>query len=626
MARAVSCFVVATTALILLPSGAGGQLPGAIEISCDVDRVAFRNAARSVGEVTFRLWGAVSGGAQCGPDYVVSTSDLTVLKAKTDSFDGQRPRRFANVRAVIGGDANPVVLCPDIETWIDVTVGIHTLTCDFSAAAPSPRKRLQGVAFAQVSDGLPGPRGLNCWDLDEDGMCDLETEDITGDSLCTAVDCTGPSGSAGMPGPSGPPGPTGVAGPPGTPGAPGPPGPQGEPGGAGQPGAQGEQGPAGVSCWDENANGACDAPSEDVNGDTLCTVADCGGSSGSGAPFFGDGSDGQVTIDSNTILSRDMFYESLLVDDGAILTTNGFRLFVTGALINNGTLTADGGHGANGIDGTSYYFGGGPGGAPGAAPYASGSLPIPPPGKVGGIGGGGGCGVQGPTSGSSGASGTVGDSATKSLGAAGAAGGSAGSGGAGGGGTGAAGSSGGMAGMQIGAVVNAPRSGIAAFTLFDTQPVFAGLSGSAGSGSGAGGGGGGGAIIQPGVSCVAGGAGGGGGGSGAPGGLLEVFAKKIVNSGTISARGGNGGNGGQGGTVGGAGTGGGGGGGGGAGGSGGVVILVYEQLTGAGQVAVNGGVGGSGGAPGVGTLSIGGSGSAGSNGTVGTYFAVPLAP
>ena len=54
--------------------------------------------------------------------------------------------------------------------------------------------------------------------------------------------------------------------------------------------------------------------------------------------LFGNGSDGNVTIASNTSLSRDMYYENLTVNSGATLFTNGFKIFVKETLTNNGTI------------------------------------------------------------------------------------------------------------------------------------------------------------------------------------------------------------------------------------------------------------------------------------------------
>jgi len=56
--------------------------------------------------------------------------------------------------------------------------------------------------------------------------------------------------------------------------------------------------------------------------------------------MFGDGSDGDVTITSGqtVYLSNDMYYENLTVQSGAVLFTNGFRIFVNDTLTNNGTI------------------------------------------------------------------------------------------------------------------------------------------------------------------------------------------------------------------------------------------------------------------------------------------------
>ena len=54
--------------------------------------------------------------------------------------------------------------------------------------------------------------------------------------------------------------------------------------------------------------------------------------------IFGAGSDGTVTISTNTSLSRDMYYANLTVNSSVTLFTNGFRVFVSGTLTNNGTI------------------------------------------------------------------------------------------------------------------------------------------------------------------------------------------------------------------------------------------------------------------------------------------------
>ena len=111
---------------------------------------------------------------------------------------------------------------------------------------------------------------------------------------------------------------------------------------------------------------------------------------------FGDGSDGNVTISSNTVLTRDMYYDNLTVNLGKVLDTQGYILYVKGILINYGKITdtysggvpaVGGGQGGIGADtASSSAHNGGPGsiGTNGGAPLRPGA------GYAGGRGGGGG--------------------------------------------------------------------------------------------------------------------------------------------------------------------------------------------------------------------------------------------
>jgi len=62
---------------------------------------------------------------------------------------------------------------------------------------------------------------------------------------------------------------------------------------------------------------------------------------------YGTGSDGTVVIASNTSLSRDMYYNSLTINVGTMLNTNGFRVFVKGTLTLNGNIGVGSGDTAN---------------------------------------------------------------------------------------------------------------------------------------------------------------------------------------------------------------------------------------------------------------------------------------
>ena len=59
---------------------------------------------------------------------------------------------------------------------------------------------------------------------------------------------------------------------------------------------------------------------------------------------YGNGSDGDVIISNSsvpTVLTRDMYYNSLEVQSGCRLITNGYRVFVKNTLTNNGVIGAD---------------------------------------------------------------------------------------------------------------------------------------------------------------------------------------------------------------------------------------------------------------------------------------------
>jgi len=115
--------------------------------------------------------------------------------------------------------------------------------------------------------------------------------------------------------------------------------------------------------------------------------------------IFGNGSDGVVAINSNTTLSRDMYYSQLDITSGAIVSTNGFRIFVRDRLTmtGNGTTIRNNGGNANGATAgaaaPSGSVGGGFAGAAGTSaslPGTQGNPTTVNPESVGGAGGAGG--------------------------------------------------------------------------------------------------------------------------------------------------------------------------------------------------------------------------------------------
>lgn len=57
---------------------------------------------------------------------------------------------------------------------------------------------------------------------------------------------------------------------------------------------------------------------------------------------FGNWSDGDVTISTNTTLVRDMYYRNLTINSTIVLNPNGYRIYVAGTLTNNGIIRRNG--------------------------------------------------------------------------------------------------------------------------------------------------------------------------------------------------------------------------------------------------------------------------------------------
>jgi hypothetical protein len=273
---------------------------------------------------------------------------------------------------------------------------------------------------------------------------------------------------------------------------------------------------------------------------------------------FGDGADGNATISVNTSLTKDTYYDNLTVDNGVLLRTNGFRLFVKNVLTNNGSI---------GQPGNSGIYAGA-----GGAALAVGSF-----GTVSGAGGLGGI---------ANTVGTVGTGVTGHTVDA-----PPGSGGNGGqgrnsGGSPTAGGAGGTVSSPTTAWGTRNLSGISTGYSYTnaSPPVLVQLRGGAGGGGGGGSG--------------SGGYNGGGGGSG--GGCAIIAARSIVNIGIITCAGGSGGGGHTSDWS-----------GGGGGGGGGVLLLTYTSLSGTGTETVAGGAGGPKGAEGSPTNQPGSAGNPG---------------
>lgn len=292
---------------------------------------------------------------------------------------------------------------------------------------------------------------------------------------------------------------------------------------------------------------------------------------------FGNGSDGDVTISSNTSLTRDMYYNNLTINNTFTLSPKGYRIFVAGTLtcVGTGKIDSNGGAGGAGANSTAASNAGG---TAGAQDYTTGTLPIP---KIGVAG----------TAGTALAAGTGGAGAAATLnlsGQAAAAGGNSGASSQSGSGTG------GAAGATGSQPVMRPYVYLAAYNLYDlivatiTRHEISPSAGSGASGAG----------NNPTTL-----GGGGGGASGSQGGVIFIAAR-IISTLNVNANGGAGGVGGNGNTTQ-SGPGGGGG-----GGNGGIIILVYSSASGI-VSSVTGGTGGAAGTAGSGGATSGGNGNAG---------------
>jgi len=292
----------------------------------------------------------------------------------------------------------------------------------------------------------------------------------------------------------------------------------------------------------------------------------------SGILRFGSGDDGDVTIGAGTTttLSRDMFYDDLVVS--GTLITNGYKVHVRNTLTGAGIIQWNGNAGSNATSST-------PG--TGGAALADASVPGSLAGATGATGDGG--------SGDAGGGPTVTLAIAASSGAA--------------GGTGAscsaAGGSSSAGSVTLNRSSSTLRTGVHlfSFTAFNASSTLQLAKGQIpGAGGGAG-------------SNNGGLSGGGGGGGGSAGGTVWLAISDLSGfTGTIRSLGGNGGTGGSGTNV--------PPGGGGAGGNGGTVVIIYDTDGTGYTTSVAGGTGGQ-----PGTTACG-SATAGSNGNTGLLFKV----
>ena len=97
-----------------------------------------------------------------------------------------------------------VILVMTVPSWADEINVCYNKRTGIMRYVDSPSDcRRNEYPLLMNTEGPAGPDGIdgiNCWDLNGNGECDLASEDINTDNVCDAFDCQGPEG---------PPGPTG---------------------------------------------------------------------------------------------------------------------------------------------------------------------------------------------------------------------------------------------------------------------------------------------------------------------------------------------------------------------------------------------------------------------------------
>ena len=281
---------------------------------------------------------------------------------------------------------------------------------------------------------------------------------------------------------------------------------------------------------------------------------------------FGDGSDGDVTITATTTLTRDMYYDDLVINN--TVYTNGYRIFAASSITGIGTVSATGTAGVSASAQT-----GGIGGSA-VSGYTRNSA-----------GGNGGnvttidTDCTNPGVGSSTSCGVAFNSATTNVGGFYSA------------GNGACGARTIVAGGAVTAYATSTKYGTTYSDTITIREISYATSSILWSGAGGGGGSTGYCTCASTCNGTTAEAGAGGGG-GASGQIVLMASKMIGGTFTVNASGGSGGNGASGASEGDTTCGAGGGGG---GGNGGAIIFVYEQKTHSGTRTANGGTAGTGG-------------------------------
>lgn len=126
-----------------------------------------------------------------GVALVATNATNVAFETKESKAGGHEPRLIVALQS--GGATGPQG--PPGPTGPQGPQGLPGAT---GATGPTGPAGPTGATGATGSQGPAGTNGRNCWDLNGNGQCDLATEDINVDGLCTVADCKGPTGAGGF--------------------------------------------------------------------------------------------------------------------------------------------------------------------------------------------------------------------------------------------------------------------------------------------------------------------------------------------------------------------------------------------------------------------------------------------
>lgn len=179
-----------TTAALVLGLGIGASHAFDLPVTYWVDGKTLKREAVAGTPLTFEL----HADPTCSSLTFVYTMDIDTVsfgieKLKLQKIKGgEKPPKPMRINAVL------LDAVPGAEQYLKVIgVGIVPVNGECQVQISG----VPGPAGTPGTDGTDGANGLNCWDLNDNGICDIGSEDINGGGSCDVVDCIGQQGPPG---------------------------------------------------------------------------------------------------------------------------------------------------------------------------------------------------------------------------------------------------------------------------------------------------------------------------------------------------------------------------------------------------------------------------------------------